>query len=112
MNEFMISFLENWYIIFALAVTAVVGIVVTVRQLSLRRVKEWLKYAVSLAEKELGSGTGQLKLRKVYDDFITKYPWISLMISFETFSTLVDEALVWLRTQIKDNKNIKNYVSE
>ena len=112
MNEFMISFLENWYIIFALAVTAVVGIVVTVRQLSLRRVKEWLKYAVSLAEKELGSGTGQLKLRKVYDDFITKYPWISLMISFETFSTLVDEALVWLRTQINDNKNIKNYVSE
>ena len=112
MNEFMISFLENWYFIFALAVTAVVGIVVTVRKLSLRRVKEWLKYAVSLAEKELGSGTGQLKLRKVYDDFITKYPWISLMISFETFSTLVDEALVWLRTQINDNKNIKNYVSE
>ena len=33
---------------------------------------EWLLLAVVKAEKELGDGTGQLKLRFVYDMFIDK----------------------------------------
>ena len=74
--------------------------------------KEWLKYAVSLAEKELGSGTGQLKLRQVYDSFVSKYKWISVLISFDKFSELVDEALVWMRTEIDENQKIKNYIEK
>ena len=63
-------------------------------------IKEWLKYAVVLAEKELGSGTGQLKLRKVYDMAVTKFPQIMLFISFDTFSKWVDEALEWMNKQL------------
>ena len=51
----------------------------------LKKVKEWLLWAVAEAEKELGSGTGQLKLRYVYDMFIVKFPSLAKIISFETF---------------------------
>lgn len=60
----------------------------------LAKVREWLIYACSVAEKELGSGTGQLKLRYVYDMFLAKAGWIKYLISFEQFSEMVDEALV------------------
>ena len=42
----------------------------------LKSVKEWMLFAVTKAEKELGSGTGKLKLRYVYDMFIAKFPWL------------------------------------
>ncbi len=72
--------------------------------------REWLKYAVSLAEKELGSGTGQLKLRLVYELFLSKFPWLGKLVSFEVFSSYVDEALVWLNTQLESNTAVAGYV--
>lgn len=106
---------ENWYVIVGLV--AIVGMVVygvykwlhlpTKEQI--KNIKEWLKFAVMEAEKQLGSGTGQAKLRYVYDMAITKFKWLSF-ISFETFSAWVDEALEWLNEQLTENKNIKNYV--
>lgn len=77
----------------------------------INKVKEWLLYAVTLAEKEFGEKTGQLKLRFVYDMFVTKFPTISNVISFEKFSFLVDEALEEMKRQIEMNKAIKNYVT-
>ena len=111
-NNVILNFLENWYVIFALVVLVIATIVVIVRNMSIEKMKEWLKYAVSIAEKQLGSGTGQLKLRQVYDSFVAKYKWISVLISFEKFSELVDEALEWMRNEMEENKNIKNYITE
>ena len=68
--------------------------------------REWLKWAVTIAEKELGSGTGQIKLRKVYEMAITQFPWLVKCISFAEFSQYVDEALVWMREQLSQNKAI------
>lgn len=73
-------------------------------------VKEWLKYAVTMAEKELQSGTGQLKLRMVYDMFIQKFPSIAKVVAFETFSDWVDESLEWMKDQLATNNNVKNLV--
>ena len=56
-------------------------------------VKEWLLLAVVEAEKKLGGGTGQIKLRYVYDMFIEKFKFLALMITFEQFSVMVDMAL-------------------
>jgi hypothetical protein len=72
--------------------------------------KQWLKYAVVEAEKALGSGTGQLKLRYVYDKAVEQFPWIVALISFDTFSDWVDEALEWMRAELETNKNINDYV--
>lgn len=73
-------------------------------------VKEWLCFAVMEAEKALQKGTGQAKLRMVYDMFITKFPELQKYVSFGKFSGWVDDALVWLNNQLKNNENIYKYV--
>ena len=76
----------------------------------LEKVKQWLLIAVTEAEKALGSGTGKLKLAYVYDLFVAKFPWLVKIISFETFSSLVDEVLDDMRKLIDTNPNINEYV--
>ena len=73
---------------------------------------EWLLLAVIKAEKELGDGTGQLKLRFVYDLFIDKFRFVSMLISFSQFSELVDQALDTMRDMLDSNKQIKDYVAK
>ena len=94
MMEFLV---ENWAI-FVLFVCFVVGVVVSVKNFTekpseeqIKSVKEWLLYAVAEAERYFGGGTGQLKLRFVYDMFIEKFPYTAALITFDTFSNLVDE---------------------
>ena len=72
--------------------------------------REWLRWAVTVAEKELGSGTGQLKLRQVWDMAIKQFPWITKCLSFDEFSAYVDEALTWMRLQLAQNERILSYV--
>ncbi len=82
------------------------------KSLQIQKVIEWLKYAVYEAEKELGGGTGQLKLRRVYDAFLIKFPWLAQLITFAEFSIYVDEALEWLEVQLRNNENVKELVNE
>ena len=107
--EWLIS---NWYLIVA-AIAVVAAVVYAVRRFlglpteqQLDNLKEWLKWAVTEAEKELGSGTGQLKLRRVYDMAIKQFPWIARLVCFEEFSMWVDEALIWLNKQLESNQAI------
>ena len=112
--EFLI---ENWYIILAamalgaLAVVAVVRFFRLPREKQMENVRQWLLGAVTAAEKELGGGTGKLKLRTVYDAFLTKFPWLAPVIPFEQFSGLVDDALVEMRKLLADNKAVQQMVT-
>lgn len=111
--EFII---ENWpLIVAALAVIAAVVVAVarfvglpTEKQLA--KVKEWLLWAVTEAEKDLGGGTGKLKLRQVYDLFVQWFPWLAKAVSFELFSSLVDEALDEMREMLDNNQAVKAFV--
>lgn len=80
------------------------------KEKKIANIKEWLKYAVTLAEKDLGSGTGQLKLRQVYNMAISQFPWIVQLVEFEQFSKWVDEALDWMKKQIDENKAVDNFI--
>ena len=82
------------------------------KEKKIKTVKEWLKYAVVEAEKNLGSKTGQLKLHMVYDMAIKQFPWITQLVTFETFSEWVDEALVWMKNQLESNKAIQEYIDK
>lgn len=82
------------------------------REQRIANILEWLKIAVIHAEKDLGSGTGKLKLRTVYESAITKFPWIVTIMTFDQFSLLVDSALSWMKIEIEKNKAIKEYVSK
>lgn len=109
--------IEYWYIILAAIAALAVAIVACIRffktgsEEQINKVKEWLLYATTLAEKELGSGTGKLKLRYVYDMFVTKFTWLADIISFERFSELVDDVLVDMNELLKTNTAIKQYVT-
>ena len=76
-----------------------------------KNIKEWLLYAVIKAEKELGSKTGKIKLRQVYNGFINTFPIISKIISFDIFSAFVDNALEEMKRILETNETIKEYIS-
>lgn len=81
------------------------------KERQLKVITEWLLLAVIKAEKELGDGTGQVKLRFVYDLFIDKFRFASMFISFNQFSILVDSALEVMKEMISNNNQVKNYIS-
>lgn len=88
----MIDFLQNYGLIILFAILGVSYIIYMFIS-EPRKIKEWLIYACLQAENELGSGTGELKLRKVYDLFISKFPIFSKFISFERFKKWIEIAL-------------------
>lgn len=116
MNDVVKFMAENWYLLIAgVGVAAAVGFMLyrffklpTKEQIA--KIKEWLLYAVTEAEKELGGGTGQLKLRQVYDLFVQRFPAVAAVISFDTFSGWVDDALDQMREMLEQNKSVQKYI--
>lgn len=116
---------ENWFVIVGLIAVLTAGgyaVYVFVKMPSdkqLNKVREWLLYAVTKAEKELGGGTGQIKLRYVYDIklryvydmFVARFTWLARVISFEAFSMMVDEALERMKKMLESNKAMQTLVS-
>lgn len=87
-----------------------IGIVVIIYGLMTGKCIEWLKGAVAEAEKYLGSGTGELKLRMVYDAFIEKFPGFSTIVPFVLFKYWVKIALEWFEEQLS-NEKVKDYIN-
>lgn len=80
------------------------------KEKQIEMIKQWLLLAVIEAEKQLGSGTGTVKLRYVYDLFINRFKFMSKIITFEMFSQLVDEVLETMRHLIETNVAVANYI--
>ena len=75
-----------------------------------KKAMEWLLYACLEAERIFGSQTGKIKLRYVYDAFLTAFPVLARFISFEQFSEMVDIALEEMRKLINTNMAVFQYV--
>lgn len=111
--EFLMNY---WYVIIGIvALLIIIGIAIykfaglpTKSQVA--KIKEWLLYAVTKAETELGEKTGQLKLHTVYDMFIDKFPVAAKLVAFEKFSSWVDDALIEMKKMLENNKNIEALV--
>lgn len=107
---------NNWDLILFILVVVVVLASALYRFLKMPReeqmeaVRQWLLGAVTEAEKDLGGGTGRLKLRYVYDRFVVRFPWLAKIVSFETFSGMVDDALDEMRDMLDSNEAVKKYV--
>lgn len=80
------------------------------RDEKLQIIKNWLLVAIAEAEKVYGAKTGSLKLAYVYDLFIQRMPELAESISFETFSSIVDDVLNVFKKILNDNKAVKTYV--
>lgn len=107
---------DNWtnIVFFIFMIILVVPVYIDFRgkpkDVQISSIKEWLVYAVTEAEMELGGGTGQLKLRMVYDMFVTRFAWIAKAIPFDTFSVWVDDALVVMRSLLEKNEAVQTLV--
>ena len=82
------------------------------KEKKIEMINEWLLLAVVQAEKELGNGTGQIKLRFVYDLFLDKFKFVSMFITFAQFSGLVDMALITMKEMISNNNQVKDYIEK
>ena len=107
---------SNFWVIVStiiLCIALVALIVIWFRKITpdqIDKVREWLVYATAIAEREFGGGTGRLKLRHVYDMFVSKFPWLAKFVSFNFFSDLVDEALEEMNYLLDTNSAIQSYV--
>lgn len=73
--------------------------------------REWLLLAVTEAEKTLGGGTGKLKLRQVYQAFLTNFGLFAKFVTFETFEMWVNESLEQMKKMLETNKKVEEYVN-
>ena len=95
----------NILIIAVLAIGAIIAIYKFCkmeRQQQMSKIKQWILIAVMEAESLLGSKTGQIKLRVVYNRFVDKFKIMSHIISYDMFCTLVDEALDEMKHMINN----------
>lgn len=112
--EFLVN---NWFVIVAALAVIIFFAVGTWRFIKIPRadqidaVREWLLMAVTEAERELGGGTGQLKLRYVYDLFVVRFPWLAKVVDFDWFSEMVDEALIGMKVMLETNEAVNEYVN-
>ena len=110
--------MEYWWLAIVILAILVIAFMFLITYINLpkskkaRKVKEWLLFAVVQAEKELGSGTGQLKLRYVYNLALSKFPIFIKLIPFELFSSFVDGALQQLENLIEDSEGVKKYIEK
>lgn len=111
--------MNDWISLVVCIVCACICIILNVRNFKrlpkeeqIIKVKEWLIYAVIMAEKQFGSGTGVLKLRYVYNMFIEKFPELVSLVSFTEFSEWVDQMLEYTRYLLETNLDIKAFVEE
>lgn len=110
--------IENWFLILALLSCVAVAICLVFRFLGMptekqkAKVKEWLIWACIEAERALQSGTGQLKLREVWNMFcaVPTFTWVARIITFELFSEWVSDALVEVKQMLISNNNLAEYV--
>lgn len=113
MMEFLTSY---WAVLIALISVICVAVMAVVKYLKLpsaaqlAQVQAWLLYAVTQAETELGSSTGQLKLVWVYDLFVERFSWLASVISYEDFSGMVDNALDSMAEMLGNNAAIAEVV--
>lgn len=115
MMDFLIAYWQlilGGIIIVLAAVWAFIKFDKKTKEGQISQVKEWLLYAVMAAEKELGSGTGAMKLRFVYDMFVSKFPLLVALIPFSTFSDFVDEALDKFKDMLASTPELKAYVEQ
>ena len=107
--------LENWSVYLGLIagmvilITGVISFSKMPKDEQIAKVKELLLAWVTEAERDLGAGTGPIKLRTVYDRFALQFPALFKIITFETFSVWVDEALEQMEKLLQDER-VKEYV--
>jgi len=106
----MLDFIINYWQVIIVAIILIVVIIIKLKEMWNGNIIEWLVSICAEMERELGPGTGRLKLAGAYEIFINTFPIASKFMSAEFFAVLVDEALEILDETIAQNDKIKRYI--
>ena len=103
--------IEHWDII-TLAIAALSAVVYAVFKGNKSVVMRMLFALVTEAEKNLGAGTGALKLASVIEQVYPKLPTIiKTFITAETLEKWVEDALVLAKKKWEENLNLQAYIT-
>lgn len=105
----VLNFIQTYGFTIIISILVIAGLIVRIKTFFTEDLIEWLVDKVGDAESYFGSKTGQLKLRAVYDTFVSQRPIVALFISFKTFSKLVDAALEKFQDMIENNEKIREW---
>lgn len=110
MEKYLEWFFENWAILVGVLAllyfiyNSLKKFIKMPRLVRSEKVRVWILYAITEAEREFGGGKGEVKLGKVYGEFSKTFPAIAKIITFDTFKAMVDEALNAARVQLETEK--------
>ena len=105
----VLNFMQTYGFTIIISVLVIAGLIIRIKTFFTEDLIEWLVDKVGDAESYFGSKTGQLKLRAVYDTFVSQRPIVALFISFKTFSKLVDAALEKFQDMLENNEKIREW---
>lgn len=108
----LLYFIVNHWAMFLIGGLGFLGVILKLKKLWRGNLIEWLVDVCAMMEKSFGGGTGYLKLRAAYNEFIATFPVISKLVSFEHFSSFVDEALDELNQMLSVNKAVSALISD
>jgi hypothetical protein len=102
----LISFLiANWDTLVFITVVFVC-IILKFDSIFKGKINEWLLTAVGESENKYGCGTGEVKKASAYDAFMSKFKFMSYLISKDKFYLLVADAVTKLKALANENPAI------
>lgn len=115
-NSYIISFVANHCVDLLIIIVACVFLFVFAKEVFTSndgRIRKIVNSLVVEAEKFLGSSTGQIKKKQVISWFYTKHPTLSLFVSEDTLSKMIDAAVKDLNYYLsKENADLLSLSEE
>ena len=108
--ELLNFILENWDSILGALAIIIVAVLAVVKQ-EKAVIFKMLYALVTEAEKQYGSGTGELKLSSVIAQIYEKAPAAVKVIPVSTLQSWVEEALEMAKEKWAKNSNVATYIT-
>lgn len=104
----MLEFIQNNPVLCIVIAVIIVALIVYTYKYRQDILKKAALYAVAKAEEAWGSKTGQIKFSEVYTSLKKKYPFMTFFISEKQLSQIIEDALEYLKTLLKNGAELEH----
>lgn len=104
----MLEFIQNNPVLCIVIAVIIVALIVYAYKYRQDILKKAALYAVAKAEEAWGSKTGQIKFSEVYTSLKKKYPFMTFFISEKQLSQIIEDALEYLKTLLKNGAELEH----
>ncbi|OEF96595.1 hypothetical protein [Desulfuribacillus alkaliarsenatis] len=108
--EIVLKLISSNFIDLMFIIVAAIGSLIAYKTGNKKLVKKMILTFVVEAEKQLGSGTGELKYAKVVERFYEVMPTVLRMLYTEKqIDSLIEDAVIYLKRYLDNGKNLMGY---